>query len=300
MDVLLHTAKEYRRRIALAMNYISGHLTEDLSLDDIAKAAAFSPFHFHRIFKAVTGETVGEFTRRLRLEMAANKLIAPRHQPVTEIAQDCGFSTSQNLAKAFRAHFGMSPTEYRNRKTGNAARNPEDVFLAALAHHFPHQNQTGSNTMKAEITELPGYEVAFVRKLGPYGKETAQSAFGELMRWAGPKGLIGRETMLGVYWDNPEVTPPEKCRTDACITVPPGTPADRAVGLQTIAGGPYAVCHFELTGDSFKAAWDEAYSWLVTGGYECTDQPCLEVYRATPETNNGKWLVDICIPLKRK
>jgi AraC family transcriptional regulator len=120
------------------------------------------------------------------------------------------------------------------------------------------------------------------------------------MQWAGPRGFAATETMLGVYWDNPEITPPEKCRVDACITVPEGTEPAGEVSLQTITGGPYAVCGFEITGDSFQQAWDDAFAWLVESGHECGDKPCYELYHNDGERDTeGKWIFDICIPLKR-
>ena len=118
--------------------------------------------------------------------------------------------------------------------------------------------------MNAEVREMPEYNVAYVRKMGAYGKETCEQAFGELMQWAGPRGHLGAGVMLGVYWDNPEVTPPEKCRVDACISVPEGTVPDRPVGMQTISGGPYAVCHFELQTDSFQQAWEDSQKFWST------------------------------------
>ncbi|NQT15126.1 MAG: GyrI-like domain-containing protein, partial [Planctomycetes bacterium] len=143
--------------------------------------------------------------------------------------------------------------------------------------------------------------VAYVRKMGPYGKETAEAAFGELMQWAGPRGYLGSGEILGVYWDSPEVTAPENCRTDACVGVPEGTAPEGQIGIQTISGGPYAVCHFEIKDVDFKQAWDDAFAWFVESGLECDDKPCYELYhndaREHPE---GKWIVDICIPLKRK
>ncbi len=298
MDVMQHKAEEYRRRISLAMNYISHHLDRELRLDEIAKAASFSPFHFHRIFKAVVGETVSEFTWRLRLEMAANRLLTRRRQPITEIACDCGFSSSQNLAKAFRQRFGMSPSEFRNSKLGNLYGNREAAASLAALHHLPDQNLRSD--MKAEIKDLADFNVAFVRKLGPYGKEVCEQAVGELMQWAGPKGFAVGGTVLFVYWDNPEVTPPENCRTDACITVPPATPHDRQIGMQKIPGGPHAVCHFETGPDGFKKAWDDAFAWFVAGGYECEDRPCFERYYGSGPNPDGHWVFDVCIPLKRK
>lgn len=155
--------------------------------------------------------------------------------------------------------------------------------------------------MKTEIQEMPEYTVAYVRKIGAYGKETCGQAFDELARWAGPKGHFDRGVVLGVYWDDPKVTSPENCRVDACVSVPPGTVTDAQIGLQVISGGSYAVCGFELDSDGFPQAWNDAFAWLAGSGYECDDRPCYELYRNNgAEHPEGKWFVDICIPLKRR
>ncbi|MBN2055280.1 AraC family transcriptional regulator [bacterium] len=304
------TALEYRRRICRAMNYISENLEQELTLDDIARASSFSKFHFHRIFKAVTGETVSAFVRRLRLEWAANRLLGELRRDITSIALDCGFSSSQNFAKAFRQHFGMSPTGFRLSKRGTASRKAgttagKRVNAMSLRVHYDEDTMNTMTMnqrrlgMNVEIKQLPDFHVAYVRKLGAYGKETCEQAFGELMQWAGSRGLAAKGTMLGVYWDNPEVTPPEKCRVDACLTVPPGTKTSGQVGVQTLGGGLYAICGFEIRGESFQGAWDEVFQWLVASGRECEDKPCFEMYHASPDEHpEGKWKFDICVPLK--
>lgn len=298
------TAMEYRRRICLAMNFISRNLERDLSLEEIAATACFSMFHFHRIFKAVVGETVAEFTRRLRLELAANRLIANPPESITAIAMDCGFSSSQNFAKAFRQQFGMTPSAYRERKPGNMLSKGENALSLQAGYDTDAvfgrlSKDEGRYAMNAEVREMPEYHVAYVRKMGPYGKATCEQAFGELMQWAGPRGYLESGVMLGVYWDNPEVTPPQKCRIDACISVPEGTAGEGQVGVQKISAGPYAVCHFEVRPDGFTRAWEEAFAWLVNSGYECDDLPCYERYHNHVDSE-GLWIVDICIPLKRK
>jgi AraC family transcriptional regulator len=305
MAVLRHTAMEYRRRVCLAMNYISQNLDKDLPLEEIARAASFSAFHFHRIFKAVVGETVAEFARRLRLETAANRLICTHPDDITRIAMDCGFSSSQNFAKAFRQHFGMTPSAYRKSKPGNNVGNQGDALsLQAWHSETAFKNLPGQerrSEMNAAVREMPDYHVAYVRKMGPYGKETCLRAFDELMRWATPRGCGNWGSMLALYWDNPEITPPQKCRVDACVVVPPGTAVEGQIGAQVIPGGPHAVCCFELKGDSFQECWEDAVAWLVNGGYECDDRPCYELYHSSPDENpEGKWVFDICIPLKSK
>ncbi|MDD2998454.1 MAG: GyrI-like domain-containing protein [Candidatus Riflebacteria bacterium] len=288
------------------MNYISRNLGNDLSLEKVAEIASFSPFHFHRIFKAVVGETVSEFTRRLRLELAANRLISNSHDDITLIAMECGFSSSQNFAKAFRQNFEMSPSMYRKSKIGNKHSKIENALSLQVEYNpetafFGGRNKERRTLKNAGISEMPDYHVAYVRKLGPYRKETCEKAFAELMQWANPKGFAGSGVLLGVFWDNPEITAPEKCRLDACIGVPEGTFSEGQAGIQIISGGPYAVCHFEIKSDSFQDSWEDAFLWLVKQGYECDNRPCYELYHKNPEKHpEGKWVFDICMPLKYK
>jgi AraC family transcriptional regulator len=287
------------------MDYISRNLDRDLSLQEIAHAASFSEFHFHRIFKAAVGETVAAFTRRLRLERAANRLVASSRDDVTKIAADCGFSSSQNFAKAFRQRFGVTPTAYRNSKKGNKAGKRENALSLQATYNsdIPLIDPATAERRKAmngEVRELPEYHVAYVRKMGPYGKETFKQAFGELTAWAAPRGYLQTGVMLGVYWDNPGVTRPDRCRVDACVSVPAGTVPDRPIAIQGISGGPYAVCHFEIDSDSFQQAWEDAFAWLFDGGYECDDKPRYELYHhSAADHPEGKCIFDICIPLKR-
>lgn len=298
------TAMDYKKRVCQAMNFISQNLERELSLEEVARSASFSMYHFHRVFKAVVGETVAGFTRRLRLEVAANRLLS-NHSDITQIAMECGFSSYQNFAKAFRQHFAMSPTEYQKSKNGNIKSKPVNALSLQATYTSDtlltnRVNTKRSKTMKTEVREMPEYHVAYVRKMGAYNKETCEQAFAELVQWAAPKGFTNSGTMLGVYWDNPEVTPAEKCRVDACVSVPTGIAADGPVALQKIEGGLYAVCHFEIHSDSFQQAWEDAFTWLVNSGHECDDKPCYELYHSSaPEDPDGKWVFDICIPLKR-
>lgn len=110
---------DYRKPVFKAMDYISQHLDDNPSLDEVATAAAISTFHFHRIFKTMVGETIAGFTRRLRMERAARRLLAAPQSDITTLAIAAGFSSSQNFAKAFRLHFAMSPSEYRQQQGGN-------------------------------------------------------------------------------------------------------------------------------------------------------------------------------------
>ncbi len=299
-----YTCIDYKKRICCAMNFISQNIERELSLDEIAETASLSKFHFHRIFKAVVGETVAGFTRRLRLELAANRLVSAPLADITTIAIGCGFSSSQNFAKAFRQHFGTTPSEYRKSKIGNRNSKKENALSLQTLYDADQvftnlQNGERRNTVSAEVREIPEYRVAYVRKLGPYVKETCEPGFVALMQWAIPRKYVGAGKLLAIYWDNPDVTPPEKCRFDACIIVPEGVVPEGQVYIQHIGGGPYAVCHFEREPAGVQQAWEDAFVWLCASGYECNDKPCYEQYHNNAaEHPEGKWIFDICIPLR--
>ncbi|NBI29679.1 helix-turn-helix domain-containing protein [Chengkuizengella marina] len=104
---------DYLTRINNVINYIQNNLNKDLSLQNLSQLASFSPFHFHRIFKAILNENVNDFVKRSRLERAAKRLVMNQRLSITEIALDTGFSSSSVFSRAFKAHFKMSASEYR-------------------------------------------------------------------------------------------------------------------------------------------------------------------------------------------
>ena len=101
---------EYLFRLNRTLDYIRDHCAEDLTLAKLAKVACFSKYHFHRIFRTLLGETVNRHVRRVRLEKAVRMLTFDKDKSIIDIALDCGFSSSQNFAKAFKAHFGGCST----------------------------------------------------------------------------------------------------------------------------------------------------------------------------------------------
>jgi AraC-like DNA-binding protein len=107
------TRAEYDGRVNRVVDYIRSHLGEALTLGELARIAAFSPFHFHRVFSALTGETLFAYIQRQRIEKAAGVLAAGVDPTILEVALDHGFSSAATFARAFRARFGMSASEWR-------------------------------------------------------------------------------------------------------------------------------------------------------------------------------------------
>jgi AraC-like DNA-binding protein len=110
--VRMSTRAELYRRVHSGKQMMDELLGQALTLDDIARSACLSPFHFHRVFKAVFHETPHEYLRRRRLERAA-RLLRETESPVTEICLDSGFESPGSFSALFRARFGASPREFR-------------------------------------------------------------------------------------------------------------------------------------------------------------------------------------------
>jgi AraC family transcriptional regulator len=151
-----------------------------------------------------------------------------------------------------------------------------------------------------EIVDMPARHLACARHVGPYNQVGA--AFERLYQWAGPRGLLRfpvTET-LAIYHDDPGATDSAQLRSDACITVAPGTEVGKGFHLLDIPGGLYAVGHFEIERTEFGEAWDRmAREYLPTCGYQPDDRPCFELYLNDADTHpEKKWLVDICEPVR--
>ncbi|MEW6172958.1 MAG: GyrI-like domain-containing protein [Bacillota bacterium] len=300
------TPAEYKNRINKVIDYINEHLDQQIPLDVLAGVASFSPFHFHRIFKGLTGETLGGFVKRLRLEKAANILAANPRVSVTEVAFSCGFSTPASFARAFKERFGCSATEWRKHKGRGLSKNckaksknGKDMIFDS---GYPYAIGGGSakGVIKVEVKEMPSLDVAYVRSMIGYGDELAD-VFDRLFRWAGPRGLVGPgTTVLGIPYDNPDITPAAKCRYDACITVPQSAAAAGEIGRMRLESGRYAVCRFEGTEEDIAAAYNMLYGvWLPENGYQPDDRLSYEIYYAHPRSHpEKKFVSDICIPVK--
>ena len=280
------TQRDYFERIRRVLEHIQRHLDDELDLAALARVASFSPHHFHRVFRGMTGESVAEHVRRLRLERAAQMLKGSR-RPVTRLAFEAGYETHESFLRAFRARFGLLPSVYR-RLHGNGA-----------AETMAPSAATGEPTMEVKIAEMPRRRVAYVRHTGPYAE--CRGAWERICEWAGRKGLIGPDTQfVGVSYDDPEVTPPDKLRYDACVTVGDGVAGEGEVGIQEIGGGPYAVALHR----GAYARLGETYAhvcgvWAPKSGREFRVEPCLEFYRNDCDTTPEDELVtEVCVPLE--
>jgi AraC family transcriptional regulator len=284
----------YRDRIQRVLLYIEAHQDEALSLDELARVANFSPFHFHRIFSGMVGETVKEYLRRLRLERAAYQLRITR-QPVVRIALDAGFETHESFTRAFQTKFHSSPSEYRKNCCGAEA---SVAVMDRDPDGWPLLPADERRCMEVQIKRLQPTRVAFVRHVGPYAE--VGKAWGRLCGWAGPKGILGPScAFLGLSYDDPDITAPDKLRYDAAVVVGPETQGEGEIWVQEIPGGDYAVTMhrgpYEKMSETYRAIFGQ---WLPNSGREPGPAPTLEFYRNDPcTTKPEELLTEVWVPL---
>jgi len=316
--------EEYTSRINKVQDYIETHIDQELTLENLAEIANFSPFHFHRIYGALTGESLFQFIQRFRLEKAAFYLTAHKKKTITEIALECGFSNQASFARAFKKYFKISASQWRsnnccvNSNNGQAdsnncktESNSSKVSCQDLLYNNPERKNFDwrtavmkENFLNVEVKEMEDMPVAYVRHVGPYKGDSLlfDGLLNKLFKWAGPRGLIRfpESKVLAIYHDNPELTDEEKLRISVCITVPENTPVDGEIGKMTVPGGKYAIGHFILDVDQYQDAWNSMFAdWLPESGYQPDDRPCFELCINDPnEHPENKHIIDIYIPVK--
>lgn len=284
------TVRDVRERLNRVIFHIEAHLGEPLHLEGLARVACFSPYHFHRIFAAFTGEPLAAFVRRLRLERAAQHLLY-LDASVTEIALCAGYETASAFTRAFVAFFGLAPTEYRQRREPMPLRGARPLGLTPVSEE---------ETMTPEIRTIAPMPVLFVRRTGPYGK-VAGEAFGVLCQFAGPRGLLGPSSrMIGISHDDPHVTDEAKFRYDACVTVDREVQVEGDVSQKTLAGGKYAVFLHQGSYDGYQHTYDQIFkSWLPGSGEKLREEPCFEIYLNSPDQVKPEDLrTEIWLPLQ--
>jgi AraC family transcriptional regulator len=292
------TLYDYKRRLLRVLVHIQQHLDEPLALEEMAAIACFSPFHFHRIFRGMVGESVKEHVRRLRLERAASQLKLGR-QPVTQIALDAGYRSHEAFTRAFRGWFGASPSEFRALRRRRSPVVPSRLHYHRDGSIVQFRALRGGASMKVEIRKMKPLRVAFMRHVGPYNKVGA--TWDKLLPILGKEGLLGGSPMfIGLCHDDPEVTPPARLRYDACVTVDQEFAGENDVGIQTIAGGEYAITThqgpYEKIGESYAALLGQ---WLPRSRRELAGAPCFEVYLNTPDSTAPEdLLTDLYAPLR--
>jgi AraC family transcriptional regulator len=285
------TAASYVERVNRAIDHVLAHLDQPLPLDEVARIACFSPFHFHRVWKALVGEPLHQFVRRLRLERAVRMLAHGPRRSLTTIALACGFQSPSDFARCFKQRYGTAPSAFdpavfreRRRADWQAAIAGEDRHR--LDRLPPGQNPDG---FVATLRALPPRCVAYRRVADSFRPGVVAAAIAAHVAWAEARGCAGGQ-WLGWMWEDPEVTAPEHCRYDVGVEVAAGFRADGEVGRLDLPA--MTVAQVELRGgvDLELRALDWLFgTWLPSSGFVPAPLPAFEAWIGRPLAHGDRY-----------
>ena len=288
------TERDYRQRIARVIEAILTDPAAPHTVDSLASVAHLSPYHFHRIYRALTGESIAETVQRLRLAQAAHRL-TEANVPVSTIALDVGYESPQAFARAFRGFTGVSPSAFQTRQRQLAASGTESRAHRQTVQ--PDDTKTAESDLPiVELSRLPPIDALCLRHEGP--PSTIGQTFRTLLKMLRCDGPSARDQrLIGICSGDPE----EHGSFRYLAGIIPATPIEAIAPIEAVRveGGLYAVHRLvgphALIASTFRAMFG---GWLPRSGYEPDDRPALEIYRTPPLSGTREERVtDLMIPL---
>lgn len=280
----------YEERISRVCEYIYQNLNEELTLERLSQVAAFSKYHFHRVFSAYAGVSVTKFVLLARLKRASFQL-ALEEQRITDIALNAGFESPEAFSRAFKRTFNQSPSEFR-------ACPQWPQWYSRFQFKL---KLNGVKKMKVEIVDFEPTNVALIEHVGPPGKvyETAS----KFIAWRKETGLSPVKTSqtFGIPYSDPKVTEPETFRWDVCGSIVGNVPPnDYNVKSGFIPGGRCAVVRHHGSHETLENSIYYLYrDWLPQSGEEIRDFPCFFHYLSfVHEVDECDLITDVYLPLK--
>jgi AraC family transcriptional regulator len=295
------TTATYVERVNFAIDHIVEHLDERLPLRMLARRAMLSPYHFHRVFQTLVGETPADFVKRLRLERALGMMASGQARSLTTIAGACGFASSSDFSRSFKQRYGASPrafdveawrSAHRGELEAIVARSVGDVRLTRL----PAGNPEG---FRVRMRELPARSVAYIRVARPYQGDGVVRAVERLVVWAERHGFADNQ-WLGYQWENPEITPLSQCGYYVAVEAAGFTPRGE-VGRFRFP--KMTVAEVEIRGglDLELRALQWLYgTWLPRSRYVPDDQPGFEAWIGRPFAHGHELFeIRVQLPVRR-
>lgn len=277
-------AVDHEKRMLRVIAHIYANPTGDLSLDALADVAAMSRFHWHRVFRAMTGETCAQAVKRVRMHRASVALVQT-DMPIAEVGAMVGYPNLASFSRAFSDIYRKSPAEFR----ADGRELPAPVTF-----------RTGDpNMYDVDIRDVPARRLAALTHKGAY-PEIGRS-FQSLYAMIGSRGLfpqIGHG--VAVFYDDPSSKPVEELTSHAGVTLRDGAEVPEGFEAVELGAGRAAVLTCKGPYSGLQAAWDHLFcTWLAGSGEDPRDEAPYEVYLNDPtDTAPDDLVTEIVLPLK--
>ncbi len=276
--------KEYSKRMNEVINFILINLKEDLPLEKLAAVANYSPFHFQKIFKQVTGESPKQFIIRSRLETAAHLLIMHEHKSITEVALENGFSSPANFARSFKDYFGFSADELRNmpineRHNLHKKRDKQkqlldtDNFFKSIII-----DKATEELLKVSVKRMSSIRGIFINT-SLEDDIKIQTAFKKIIQSADAHDLLTQTSyFIGIIY-------PHQGLYRTVVTINPHQSIPKSLSTTEISTGKFA--SYRTSGNiknTFKSIKTFAELWLPKSGYRIANIFGFEILAENPLT----------------
>jgi len=291
----------YLQRLNAVIGHARANLTDDLSLEALARVAGFSPFHFHRLFRSLTGETLSDLVARLRLERAVALLRATPRRSITEAAYASGFASVSVFSRAFKRRYGLNARQWDRQAPLQGSKNGQE---SAEFPRYTLENLSDlaeREGLEVRLRTLAAQRLAYIRVYDSYRKpDRVGEAYQRLIAWFCRKGgRLDHTTLYGMSQDDPDITPLRLCRFDWCLKVPADWPAEDEISVREWPACRIAaircVGDLQLEDKAFQYLFRY---WLPRSRYQPANLPALEIYRRLPsELGWETYDMDCAVPI---
>lgn len=278
----------YEEKITKVLVHIEANLDAKHQLEDLAKMVYLSKYHFHRMVSAYLNESLGAYIIRLRMETAAKLLIYSK-QTIGEVAFRIGYETPAAFTKGFKKVFQISPSAYR--------KNKQEVYPI-----LKNNPSTITFNLERTVRFLPSQIVIYQQFKGGYQLNELGETWAKFLKKANQYQLVDSTTSYyGISRDDPNLTPLQKVRYDACISKNANTliPED-IFQEQVIAGGKYLCVKYRGSYEYLGAVYQQIFRQLITENkYLLRAELIFEQYlNGARYTAPSELLTEIFIPIE--
>ena len=274
------------------MNYINENIHTDINIDMLAFQYNISKFHFHRIFKEQMGSNIYATIKSIRLQKASNLLITNKYSTITQVAMMCGYSSQTSFIRAFKQRFEQTPKTWRN---GGYKLYSNKILKTSQTASLSNAN---FSHIEPKIIKTDKMKAYYIRQKG-YNKE-AQKTWQKLLAWVYTNN-IEHYKQIGIYHDNPIITPLSDCLYVGCIVpLDDNDLSNTNLPSFTINAGLCATFKVEgKYGDILKLIQWVYHIWLPSSGYETSTIPSYTIFEKNHFlSDDGLFKCTYYVPIK--
>jgi len=217
----------------------------------------------------------------------------------TDIALDCGFSSSATFSRAFRAAFDTTPSRFRHKGEIGESKIRKEPF-PELGYRLPMSAEEQRAAFPVRLVDLPERRIAYLRVVNAFEGGRVLAAFGAMVAWAKREGILEEGALFGMSIDDPHVTPRALYRYEVCFAS--SSPFAVAEGMSTLTLPPMRYAVARVSGDLRRVAtaWDYLFrGWLIHSAYEPEHAPAIEVFLdKEAATDWSHFELDLCVPIR--